>query len=111
MKKGVKNKPFQKRFPKQEPVNKTKSPWWVVDGFVGFLALMIYNFLLYLLDAAGTGGVIGKMQDAVGHFGVKSFLDFGFNAGTISIGILLMFAFSFCLGMAIGNFVRKKRNK
>lgn len=109
MKKMVNNKPFQKRFSKQESVNKTKSSWWIVDGFVGILALMIYNFLLYLLDGLGTGGVISQMQDTMGYFGVKSFLDFGFNAATISIGILLMFAFSFCLGMAIGNFVRRKR--
>jgi hypothetical protein len=83
--------------------------WWVVDGFVGFLALMIYSFLLYLLDAAGTGGVIAKMQDAVGYFGLNTFLDFNFTPGAMTLGILIVFAFSFVLGILIGQVVRSKR--
>ncbi len=90
---------------------KDNKNWWLVDGFVGILALMIYNFVLYVLTSAGAGGIILNLQDTMGYFGVKSFLDFGFNAGSISIGVLLMFVFSFCLGMAIGNFVRKKRKQ
>jgi hypothetical protein len=84
-------------------------PLWVLDGVVGLLALMIYNFLLYLLDVAGTGGIIKNLHETMGYFGINSFMDLGFEAGTMSIGILIMFGFSFVLGMIIGSIVRKRR--
>ena len=31
-------------------------PVWILDGFVGVLALMIYNFVLYLLKVAKVKG-------------------------------------------------------
>jgi len=84
-------------------------PLWVLDGFVGILALTIYNFSLYLLAEIGIGGTIAKMNDAMGYFGLNSFLDFGFEVRTMMFGLTLMFAFSFFLGITIGHWVRRKK--
>ena len=84
-------------------------PLWLVDGFVGILALMIYNFLLYLLTIAGIRGVIGQIEEAVGYFGLNSFIDFGFNSNEMFLGIVIFFLLAFFLGIGIGNWVRKKK--
>ena len=84
---------------------------WIVNGFLGTLALMIYNFLLYILTQLGTGGFIGKMEEATGYFGLRSFIDFNFSFIASIIGIVIVFAFSFLLGIGIGKIVEKKRRK
>jgi len=86
-------------------------PFWVIDGFVGILALMIYNFLLYILTIIGIRGIIGKMQDTVGYFGLNTFLDFSFSPGAIALGLILIFALSFIIGIIIGKFVRKRKKR
>lgn len=47
----------------KEPI----APVWLLDGCVGILALMIYNFALYFLSGIGIGGIIQRMQDATGY--------------------------------------------
>ena len=88
-----------------------KIPFWIVDGFVGVLALMIYNFILYILTIFGVKGIIGQMEDAMGYFGLNSFIDFGWSANIMTLGLLITFAISFILGMGIGNYVRKRKAK
>lgn len=85
-------------------------PFWLLDGFVGILALMIYNFCLYLLVMAlGIKGVAEKMNDAMGYFLLNSFIDFGFTTSQMTIGLFLVFIFSFFLGIFVGKIVRVKR--
>ena len=88
-----------------------KIPVWVMDGFVGILALMIYNFALYLIKISEVGGFFSKMEDAVGYFGVNSFVDFGFSSGEIIFGVFLFFLISFLLGVVIGDKVRKRTSR
>ena len=91
--------------------NELKITLWIVDGFVGVLALMIYNFILYILTIFGVKGIIGQMEDAMGYFGLNSFIDFGWSANIMTLGLLITFAISFILGMGIGNYVRKRKAK
>jgi hypothetical protein len=99
MKKGLKQKENSKKL------------LWILDGFVGILALIIYNFLLYLLNSINTGEIISKMQDTMGYFGINSFSDFGFTTTQITIGLLWVFLLSFLLGILIGKLVRKRKHK
>ena len=82
---------------------------WVVDGFVGTLALVIYNFILYILTLFGIKGIIDQLEDTMGYFGLNTFLDLGFNPDTMVLGITMSFTFSFLLGIIIGNWVRMKK--
>lgn len=108
MKKRSKRKSSQAKIINKEPT----PPFWFLDGFVGILALMIYNFVLYILAiSCRVGGIIEKMEGTMGYFMLNSFVDFGFNTFQMSIGLILVFVFSFFLGIFIGNFVRKRRNK
>lgn len=86
-------------------------PFWMVDGFIGILALVIYNFLLFLINSAGINGVIEQMQNTTGYFLLNSFADFGFSASQIVLGLLIVFVISFCLGIFIGNLVRKRKKR
>ena len=109
MKKMVRNKPFRR-------ISKTRNkeleaPFWMQDGFVGILALMIYNFLLYVLSKIGVGGIIREMQTSTGYFGLRSFIDLGLDLNGMTIGIIIVFVFCFFLGMIIGNFVRINREE
>ncbi|MEK6926725.1 MAG: hypothetical protein AABW50_05600 [Nanoarchaeota archaeon] len=85
-----------------------KVPFWIVDGFVGILALMIYNFLLYLLALIGVKGIIESMYETMGYFGLNSFIAFGLSPDSMALGILIVFAVSFLLGAEIGKRVRNK---
>ena len=113
----VTNEPFRKKFPKENGKSFLKKkkgqeiPLWLVDGTVGVLALLIYNFLLYLLK--NIGGIFSQLENSMGYFGLNSFLDFGFNAKEMFLGILIFFIVSFFLGTTIGSYLRKKgkRNK
>ncbi|HLC78281.1 MAG TPA: hypothetical protein VJH92_04095 [Candidatus Nanoarchaeia archaeon] len=89
--------------------NEQEVPFWLLDGFVGILSLMIYNFLLYLFSHAG--GIMLELHESMGYFGLNSFTDFGFTIGQMSIGIIAFFLISFFLGVGIGNFLRKKGKK
>ena len=94
---------------KSKKQNELTVPFWIVDGFVGVLALMIYNFLLYILTVMGVKGIINQMEDAMGYFGLNSFIDFNFGPATITIGLIFVFIISFFLGIIIGKFVRKRK--
>lgn len=107
MKKRVKNNSVKRSSDKKE----MKLPVWFLDGFVGVLALMIYNFLLYLFVEIGFKGLVKDLEDTMGYFGIKSFLDFGFTAGEISIGVIIIFAIAFIIGIGIGKIVRKRRGE
>ncbi|MBI2044804.1 hypothetical protein HYT23_01985 [Candidatus Pacearchaeota archaeon] len=89
-------------------VKEMEVPFWMIDGFIGVLALVIYNFSLYLLTAVGVGGIIAAMENAMGYFGLNTFLDLGFSASSMTIGLVIVFLFCFCLGVFIGNLVRQK---
>lgn len=87
-------------------------PVWILDGVVGLLALVIYNFVLYLLNSCfSIGGIVANLHNTMGYFGLNSFIDLNFAPGTITVGILIMFAFSFVLGVLIGKAVRNKRKR
>ncbi len=92
------------------PKKKTelRVPFWLIDGFVGILALMIYNFLLYILKIIGVKGIIGQIEKAMGYFGMNSFTDLGFTLEAMTIGIVLVFGISFLIGIVMGYYVRKK---
>lgn len=83
-------------------------PLWFMDGFTGVLALMIYNFVLYLIKLLDIDGLIGDIENTMGYFGLNTFIDLGFNIGGMIFGILIMFLFSYVLGIGISSWVRKK---
>jgi len=107
MKKRVKNNSVKRSSNKKEMT----IPIWLLDGFVGILSLMVYNFLLYLLTEIGIEGVIGQLEDTMGYFGLNSFIDLNFSTGAMSIGILIVFLVAFVLGAWIGGMIRKRRRK
>jgi len=80
-----------------------------MDGFVGILALMIYNFLLYLLNTIGIGGALEEMENAMGYFGLNTFIDLQFSVAAMTLGLILMFLVAFLIGIFIGNRVRTKK--
>ncbi|MEK6875115.1 MAG: hypothetical protein AABX30_00340 [Nanoarchaeota archaeon] len=84
-------------------------PNWIADGSIGVLALMIYNFGLYLLKSSGAGGFILEMEKTTGYFCLNSFLEFNFSSKGMITGTILVFAFSFLLGVVIARKVRKYR--
>ena len=86
-----------------------KVPFWFVDGFVGILALVIYNFILYLLSILGVGGIIKKIEEAMGYFLLKSFIDFGFSATEMVFGLVITFVLVFFMGVGISILVRRKK--
>ena len=85
-------------------------PSWFIDGFIGILALVIYNFLLYFLTALKAGGIIASMEGAMGYFGLNTFLDLGMSQSSMTIGLIAVFILAFIIGMVIGNRVRKRAN-
>jgi len=86
--------------------------FWILDGFVGILGLMIYNFILYLTTALGAGGILNDLQNTMGYFGLLFFIDLGFSPSEMSLGLIFIFMIAFFLGASIGNFLRKtKRHK
>lgn len=80
---------------------------YIRDGFNGILALVIYNFLLYLSKITNIGGFIAKTEQAAGNFGLNSFVDFEFTKTQMTTGVIIVFALTFLLGIFIGNLVRK----
>lgn len=87
-------------------------PLWTVDGFVGVLTLVIYNFLLYILAIIlGIGGIIKDLEQTMGYFLLNSFIDFGFSAPQMIIGLIFTLGISYLLGMGIGKLVRIKNKK
>jgi len=86
-------------------------PIWFLDGFVGVLALLIYNFALYILNLIGTGEIVSQLESTTGYFMLNSFVDFGYTASQMALGIILVFIFCYILGIIIGNLVRKRRGK
>ena len=88
-----------------------KLRWWVIDGFTGILALVICNFALYLLNFAMDSGFIEQLDNSMGYFGLNAFLEMGFSPSAMLIGVFLIFAISFILGMFIGTRVRVKKKR
>ncbi len=105
----VKNKSLKKVRKKKEEEFAVK--FWLVDGFVGILALMIYNFLLYIIEIIGIKGLIGEMENTMGYFCLNSFIDFGFNPNTMTFGLIIVFIVSFFLGIITGHYVRRAKKK
>jgi len=85
-----------------------KVPVWFIDGFVGILALVIYNFLLYFLTALKVGGIIAKIEEAMGYFGLNTFTDLGMSSSSMTLGLIAVFIIAFVIGIVIGDRVRKK---
>ncbi len=85
-----------------------KVPVWFVDGFVGILALVIYNFILYFLTAMKVGGIIAQIDGAMGYFGLNTFTDLGMSSSSMTFGLIIVFIVAFVIGILIGNRVRKK---
>jgi len=85
--------------------------FWVVDGFVGILALVIYNFLLYLLSSIGIKGIILTLQQTMGYFCTNTFIDLKFSTIQIIFSLIIVFAISFLLGIFFSKIVRKRKNK
>ena len=81
----------------------------LVDGFNGILALMIYNFLLYLSSIANIGGFIEKMNDATGYFYLNTFIDLGFTKTGLAIALILTFVIAFIFGVLMAKLIRKIR--
>jgi len=83
-------------------------PLWVLDGFVGVLAFMLYNFTLYLVKIFDIGAFLMQMEQTMGYFGVNAFLDFGLSKSGILTGTVVMFIIAFIIGVLISGIVRKK---
>ena len=81
----------------------------LIDGFNGILALMIYNFIMYLLSLTNIGGFIEKMYDATGYFYLNTFVDLGYNGLGLAIVLIFVFIIAFVLGILIAKLTRKLR--
>lgn len=79
----------------------------LVDGFNGILALMIYNFSLYLLGILNN--FLMRMREQTGYFYIKTFMVFGFKKSTIILSVILLFLFAALLGIIIAKLIRKAR--
>lgn len=98
-----------KKIFRKKSVKELKVPFWLVDGFNGILALMIYNFLLYLSKIYDVGGIIAKLEEASGDFYLNSAIEFGTGNATIIMMLIFVIIFAFILGIIVGDFVRKFR--
>jgi len=78
----------------------------LIDGFNGILALMIFNFLLYLSKVTNIA-FIKEMEAAMGYFGLNGLIDLGFTRIQMLIGVFLTFFVSFILGIILANIIRK----
>ncbi|MEK6906080.1 MAG: hypothetical protein AABW81_00485 [Nanoarchaeota archaeon] len=80
---------------------------WLVDGFNGILALMIYNFSLYILEVFDT--FLIKMKENTGYFYIKTFALFGLNKSKVILCVIILFFLAALLGVVIGRIIRKMR--
>ena len=99
----------KKRF-KAKYKRELKVPLWLVDGFNGFLALMIYNFILYLSKILRAGGMLEKLEESSGYFYLNSAIDLGANKTMMILIVIAVFGLSFLLGIIIGNMIRRYRD-
>ncbi|MFH1585601.1 MAG: hypothetical protein ABIB79_02450 [archaeon] len=83
-----------------------KIPYWIVDGINGILALIIYNFLLFIFRVTEIGGIFGQIEDIMGYFGANLFIRLDFSKPAIMLGIISIFLFSFMLGTGIALLIR-----
>ncbi len=88
---------------------KLEIPFWIADGFMGILALVIYNFVLYVLVELGVGGIIKKIEDAMGYFLLKSFIDLEFSPISMVFGLAITFTIAFVMGAGISKLVRNQK--
>ncbi len=88
-----------------------KVPYWIIDGINGILALVIYNFLLFLIRIAEIGGIPDQIEELMGYFGTNLFLKLGFNKPTIMLGVISIFLLAFVLGMSIALMIRIMRRE
>ncbi len=79
------------------------------DGLNGILALMIYNFLLYISGLVN--GLTNKIREETGYFYLNSFIDMGFGRNSLIISLIIVFAVAFLLGVITGKIVRKLSHK
>ncbi|MFH1787733.1 MAG: hypothetical protein ABH811_03010 [archaeon] len=95
MKKGRKKKKYNKKL------------IILTDGFNGILALLIYNFLLFLSTNVAVGNFVRKIEGVMGYFGLRSFLEMGFNKNEMITGVIIVFLITFLFGVFISKIVRK----
>lgn len=84
-------------------------PFWLVNGANGLLALMIYNFILYLSKISHVGGILEKLEESSGYFYLNSIISFGVGRTAMILTVIISFGLSFLLGIIIGNMVKKYR--
>ena len=86
-------------------------PHWIMDGFNGILALVIYDFLLYLSKIAGIKGIVGQMEEITGYFYLNIIIDFVSSKISRIVGVITVLLLAFLLGVGIANIVRKVKKK
>ena len=86
-----------------------KLPYWFLDGFVGTLGLVIYNFLLYLIEVVKITGFVGEIENTMGYFVLNTFTDFGFTRLGMIFGVITVFLIAFGIGIVIGKIVRRQK--
>jgi len=106
-KRSRKSKP-KKVSPKKS--KEMKVPLWIVNGSNGLLALIIYNFILYLTKITQVGGLITKLEESSGYFYLNSAIIFGANKSSMFFILLGVFGLTFILGITIGGFIRRHQD-
>lgn len=92
-------------------VHELKLPYWIVDGINGILALVLYNFILFIFKATEIGGIFGEIEEIMGYFGANFFIMLGFSRTAIMLGVISVFLLAFVLGMSIALFIRIMRKE
>lgn len=97
----------KKKFSKKDRKRDDQNIILLVDGFNGILALVIYNFLLYLVKLTGIKGIIGQIEETMGNFCLNTLTDIGLSKATLIFGLIIVFAFAALLGIEIGKLTRR----
>lgn len=87
-------------------VKEIKLPYWVMDGANGVLALVIYNFALFISDVSGIGGIVAEIERVMGYFGLNMFLKFTNTKLELLLEVVLVFLFVFILAIIIARLIR-----
>ena len=83
-----------------------KIPYWIVDGINGILALILYNFILFICKITEIKGIFNEIEEIMGYFGANLFIKLGFNRPAVMLGVISTFLFAFFLGTAIALLIR-----
>lgn len=88
-----------------------KIPFWMMDGFNGILALVIYNFFLFIVSLLGIKGILGEIESIMGYFGLNFLIKFSLNKPFMLFGVMIIFFFSFFLGVLIAELIRRFKHE